>query len=188
MDLRPLTKRLLPDLADLFAGTAMTRRCHCTGVLIGGRAREELWLAGRAQEMFEETSACEDVPLGVLAFEDGRAVGWCAVGPRSRYAAVHRSPLWRGRDESEDDVVWLVACFYVRAAARHQGLVLELLDGAVDLAREHGAAAVEGMPRSAGERVDPASSYVGFESVFIELGFEPLSHPTPYRTHLRLDR
>jgi hypothetical protein len=99
----------------------MTSRCHCTYVLLGTREREAVWRAGRAREVLARGVEDEEVPLGVLAYED-HAQGWCAVGPRSRYSAVRHSPLWKDRDETEDDGVWLVACFYVRARARHAGV------------------------------------------------------------------
>jgi GNAT superfamily N-acetyltransferase len=186
MEVHPLTAQRLPDLADLFESTAMTRRCHCTYVLLSGRTRETVWREGRSRAFFEEASGRDAVPLGVLAYADGRADGWCAVGPRSRYSAVLRSPLWKERDEAEDDEVWLVACFYVRSAARHAGVMSQLLDGAVALARQHGAVAIEGMPRARGERVDAASSLVGFESVFSAAGFDiTVGRPSRHRVLVR---
>jgi hypothetical protein len=186
MDVRPLTRERLPDLAELFATTAMTSRCHCTYVLLGTREREAVWRAGRARDVLEQRVDDEKLPMGVLAYDD-LAQGWCAVGPRSRYPAIRRSPLWKGRDEAEDDTVWLVACFYVRAAARHAGVMTDLLEGGVRLAAHHGADAVEGMPRAAGERVDASSSFVGFEQTFAEADFVPVRRPSGKRVLMRRD-
>ncbi len=185
MEVRPLTEPCLPDLAELFDSTALTRRCHCTYVLLGGREREAVWRAGGSRAVFEAASSRDGAPLGVLAVGDGRAQGWCAVGPRSRYAAMLRSPLWRERDVAEDDVVWLVTCFFVRAAARHAGVMAQLLEGAVALAQQHGAPAVEGLPRAAGSRVAAVSSFVGFEPVFTAAGFSEVRRPSRHRVLLR---
>jgi GNAT superfamily N-acetyltransferase len=185
MEVRPLTEPRLPDLADLFGSTALTRRCHCTYVLLGGRERESVWGAGRSRAVFEAASSRDGAPLGVLAYVGGLADGWCAVGPRSRYPSVLRSPLWRGRDVAEDGVVWLVTCFFVRTAARHAGVMAQLLDGAVKLAQEHGAPAVEAMPRAGGSRVAAMSSFVGFESVFIAAGFAEVRRPSRHRVLVR---
>ena len=47
--------------------------------------------------------------------------------------------------------VWALTCFVVRVGSRRRGLAAELLAGAVDLSRRHGARIVEGYP------VDPAA-------------------------------
>lgn len=51
-----------------------------------------------------------------------------------------------------------------------------LIDGAVDLARSHGAPAIEGYPvDNRGERVDLTMAYVGTRKLFEEAGFEKVS-------------
>jgi hypothetical protein len=48
-------------------------------------------------------------PIGLLAYAGGRVVGWCAAGPRERYAQALRSPLLKGREAAEDGSVWFFA-------------------------------------------------------------------------------
>jgi GNAT superfamily N-acetyltransferase len=73
-------------------------------------------------------------------------VGWCAVGPRSRFVHALRVPSFKGRDPSEDESVWLVSCFNVHRDHRSEGVSRAPLLGAADLAKKHGAKAIEGFP------------------------------------------
>jgi len=125
--------------------------------------------------------------MGLLAYDGGEPIGWCAAGPRTRYLKSGRSPLLRGRDEAEDTHVWLVPCFFVRVGARRSGTSGKLLTAAVDLAAQHGATAVEGFPRAAVAPHDAASGFVGAESVFEQCGFEVVRRPTPSRVVMRKD-
>src|SRR5919202_5185699 len=83
VEVRPLTRDRLPDLAALFATTAMTNRCYCTYFLLSAEEREEVWPAGGARPCFEEYAGSAPAPVGVLAYEDARVVGWCAAAPAS---------------------------------------------------------------------------------------------------------
>jgi GNAT superfamily N-acetyltransferase len=111
-------------------------------------------------------------------------VGWCAVGPRSRYRRALKTPTYIGRDPSEDDSVWLVPCFFVRQDARRAGLVEMLLQAAVGLAKEHGARAIEGFPFT-GEKRRSSDTQVGFESVFSACRFVAIRTPSPSRVIMR---
>src|SRR6266511_3994083 len=109
----------------------------------------------------------------------------CGAGPRARYGRILRSPLMKGREVAEDATVWVVPCFFVRRDARRTGVTRALLRAAVDLAAEHGATAVEGLPLAAGGRHPSAEAYVGTEDVFAACGFQPTSRPSPRRLVMR---
>lgn len=124
--------------------------------------------------------------MGLLAYEGDVPVAWCALGPRSRFerAIGPRSTMLKGRDPAEDDDVWFVPCFFVRVGHRRGGLTRELLDAAVELAKQHGARAVEGFPL-ASDNPTKADGYLGREHVFAESGFERVANPTPKRVVMR---
>jgi GNAT superfamily N-acetyltransferase len=185
VEVRPLTRDRLPDLAALFATTAMTNRCYCTYFLLSAQEREQVWPAGGARPCFEEFARSAPAPVGVLAYEDARVVGWCAAAPRRHYPTVLRSPLHRERNTAEDGDVWFVSCFYVHRSARHRGLTSRLLDGVVEIAASSGALAVEGLPRADGDRVGALDAYVGAESVFTATGFDVVRRPSPRRVLMR---
>ncbi|MGE5828405.1 MAG: GNAT family N-acetyltransferase, partial [Micromonosporaceae bacterium] len=116
---------------------------------------------------------------------DGEPVGWCAAGPRSRYARALRSPLLAERDTAEDDSVWLVPCFYVRRDARRAGVTKALLEAAAALARQHGARAIEGFPQAGNTRRAAGDAYVGVEPMFAACGFTPTDRRTANRVVMR---
>ena len=180
----PVTPERLDDLADLFVSNTATRGCWCMYFVIPRQEFHRGWRGGGNRERFEQMAATADPPMGLLAYRDGRAVGWCAVGPRSRYqtAIGPRAIIMKGRDPSEDDDVWLVPCFFVRVGERRRGTTYELLEAAVELAKSYGAKAIEGFPLTEHGSVD---DYLGRERRFAECGFECIARPTPRRAVMR---
>ena len=181
MDLRPLTPDRYGDLAELFGSTAITNRCFCTWFLLLDPERREVWEAGEARAVFEQFADEQETPVGVLAYGDAGAVGWCAVGPRAAYPRLVKSKVWQAGDPD----AWVVTCFYLHRSARHAGLTRILLEGAAALAVEHGAAAVEAVPRSLGTPTAPSDGYVGFEQAFADCGFTVVTRPNDKRVLMR---
>jgi len=184
MDVHPVTSERLPDLADLFESNNTTNGCWCMA-FIRKRSAYVRGGSGGNRAVFEELTQTADPPLGLLAYQDGLPVGWCAVGPRDRYgpAISPRATILRERDPGEDSEVWLVPCFFVRVGARRQGITRALLKGAVELARSYGAKAVEGWPLVGKPSAD---EYLGREQVFESCGFRRVRQPTPRRVVMRL--
>ena len=110
----------------------------------------------------------QDPPPGVLAYDGDEVVGWAAVHPRADTAFARNR-----RIPQVDDVdVWSVWCIRVRPGHRGQGISHDLLKGAVDFARGHGAPAVEGYPLDNGDRkIDLTMAYVGTRRLFERAGF-----------------
>lgn len=107
---------------------------------------------------------------GVLVYVDDDVAGWCSIAPRADYRRLINSRTIPAPDPASD--VWCAVCFVVRAGFRKRGLMHHLLAGALDHARRHGAAAVEGYPVEAGEeQVDVISGYVGTVALFERAGF-----------------
>ena len=185
IEIKTATPDRLDDVADLFDSNGTTRECWCM-FHISSHAEFQAGYGAGNRTAFEALAATEDAPLGLLAYQDGVPVGWCAAGPRSRYRRVigPRTQVLAQRDTSEDDDVWLAPCFFTRVGRRRQGVTRELLNAAVELAGEHGAIAVEGFPRKAG--VPPSvEDYLGREEVFEFCGFECIASPTPRRVVMR---
>jgi GNAT superfamily N-acetyltransferase len=111
----------------------------------------------------------------LLAYADGEPVGWCSVGPREDYAALENSRILKRVD---DKPVWSIVCFFVDKTARKQGVMQELLAGAVKFAKSKGAKIVEGYPidmqspKLAGQKLNSYSGYMGIASVYREVGFK----------------
>jgi GNAT superfamily N-acetyltransferase len=184
---RPLVAAELPALADLFAGSWSTRHCRCTSFCSTRREFTLGWFGGGNERRFAAMAATGDSPIGVLAWRADQAVGWCACGPRSRYAVdTPRTRMIRDRVGDERGLVWFLPCFLVRADCRGQGITGVLARAAVQLARDAGAVAVEGWP-VADSSDRPAAAFVGRESVLREMGFRPVAWPSTGRVIMRLD-
>jgi GNAT superfamily N-acetyltransferase len=184
MEIRAVTAGELGDVQVLFAGNATTRGCYCMWFLRTDKEVMAGWGGGN-REAFERMTTGAGEPVGVLAYDEGgQPVGWCATGPRSRYARALRSPILAGHDPAEDDHVWLVPCFFVRVGSRRAGLTEELLAAAVDLAAQHGAAAIEAFPL-AGAGPHKNDRYLGTEPLFAACGFTEVARPSARRVVMR---
>lgn len=183
---KPVTAARLPDLAALFGTNRTTSGCYCMWFLLPSKECEAGWSGGN-KRAFEALVPAQRQPVGLLAYRDGAAVGWCAVGPRSRYARALRSPVLRDHDPAEDERVWLLPCFYIRRDARRQGVTRLLVDAAVDLARKRRAIAIEAFPLAGDRRRSSGEAFVGVEPLFASCGFSVIARPTPARVVMRRD-
>jgi GNAT superfamily N-acetyltransferase len=89
-------------------------------------------------------------------------------------------------DQSENDDVWLVPCFFIRPDMRGQKIMRALLERAVKLARKSGASAIEGFP-TAGSKLGGGDRQVATEHVFETCGFRAISRPSSNRVVMRLE-
>ena len=122
-------------------------------------------------------------PLGILAYEGPRPVGWCAVAPRAATPSLDRSPVCKPID---DKPVWSITCFFVDPKVRRDGVMAALIEAAVRHAKRQGAEIIEAYPRATGgARIDSASGYVGVVEPFIGQGFQEVARRTPTRPFMR---
>jgi GNAT superfamily N-acetyltransferase len=113
---------------------------------------------------------------GLVAIRDGVAVGWVGLGPREAYPRMARS---RTLPQLPGEAVWVINCFVVARRERGRGIGDALLAAAVEYARAHGAAVVEGFPvDTGGERMPSAGAYTGTRGMFERAGFEPVAATT----------
>ena len=177
-----VTADRLPDLATLFGSNKTTAGCYCMWFLVPAKECSAGWNGGN-RVAFEAATGAAAEPMGLLAFRDGEPIGWCAAGPRTRYARALRSPVLAARDA--DARVWLVPCFYVRRDARRSGVTRALLEAAVALARTHRATAIEGFPLGGDKRRGTGDAFVGVEPLFASCGFTVVDRPTSSRVVMR---
>ncbi len=182
----PVGPDRVSDLDRLFGCDEMADRCWCLWFIRPVKEFHEVGRAGNRAALLELIDTSPE-PVGLLAYDGDVPVGWCAAGPRSRYTRILRAPTLRTRDRSEDETVWLVPCFFVHPDRREAGVAGALLDAAVELARHHGAPAIEGFPLAGGKRRSKGSDFqTGVESLFAEAGFEPVHRPSANRVIMGL--
>jgi GNAT superfamily N-acetyltransferase len=177
MEIAPVTPDRWDDLADLFArkgprgGTPMTAGCWCMfwRQRTGDPAKNRRAMRAIVREGREP---------GLLAYGEGRAVGWVSVAPREEYGQLVRSRNYGPQDDDEEQGVWSIVCFYVDPRAKKQGVATALLEAAVEHAFARGASAVEAYPHDHGD-------YMGVPEAYERLDFEPVRR-SGKRTIVRL--
>jgi GNAT superfamily N-acetyltransferase len=165
----PLTPERWGDLETLFGPNGAYSGCWC----MWWRLRGPDWKANRGesnrQALKSEVDAGEHA--GVLAYEAGQPVGWCAVAPRDAYLRLREERV-RIFKKVDNLPVWTITCFFVNRHHRRKGLTLGLVKAAVEYAVANGATIVEGYPVDPGDgRVSSASAYTGLLSTFHKAGF-----------------
>jgi GNAT superfamily N-acetyltransferase len=121
---------------------------------------------------------------GILATIEDEPIAWVSIAPRESYPPLERSRTLRRVDEQP---VWSIVCFFVAKPYRGQGLMVELVRGAVSYATQHGAQIVEAYPVDPGDRIVHGSTegYMGLVSSFREAGFVEVARRSPRQTVMR---
>ena len=110
-------------------------------------------------------------------------MGWCAIAPREAYPVLENS---RNLKRVDDEPVWSITCFFVAKAFRRQKVTLQLIQAAVDYARQQGARAVEAYPvEPKSEEMPVVFAYTGFASTFREAGFVEVARRSETRPMMR---
>jgi GNAT superfamily N-acetyltransferase len=103
----------------------------------------------------------------LLAYVDGKPVGWCNYGETTRLDGVMRR---FGVNAKEYEGVGSVACFVIAGPYRGHGVASRLLDAAVDRLRKRGLRAVEAYPSR--DEDSAQGNYRGPLSMYKRAGFE----------------
>ena len=168
LEILPLTTDRFPDLAALFEEGGDPKWCWCA--YFRYRGRDWTNSSGTENRAALEGIADHDPAPGLVAYRDGRAIGWVSLGPREDYERLAYSKILAPID---DTPVWSIVCFVVSRKARGVGTATALLDAAIVYAREHGATMLEAYPvDTAGERIASANAYHGTLRMFERAGFE----------------
>ena len=180
LEIHPVTPDRWPDLVDLFerpgprGSWPRTSACYCMFWRLpppeyeaAFRERSLEAVGGGPNKTKMRRLVASGAEPGLLAYRDGRAVGWVSVSPRAELTRLAHVPF-DADDDPADARTWSVACFYVHRSHWRGGVGTALLDAAVRRAREHDASSVEGFPVQAGS-VDP---YTGYDTMFARAGFE----------------
>jgi GNAT superfamily N-acetyltransferase len=143
----PVTARRAADLADFSRRHGKFGYCSCMRWRLPSAQFRSLGREGREAALSELASAGR--PVGVLAYQDEEAVGWCSIAPRENYAAVLAS---RVIPRLPGEGVWSVICFFLAPRARGRGLLAPLLDAACAYAAQSGARILEAYPWPGGRQ------------------------------------
>jgi len=162
LEFHPLSIDRWADLTAFFEQHGNTNYCWCMRWRLKSMQFKQLPAVERRNQLASLVKA--DIPIGVLGYRQGIAVGWCSIAPREAYALLEGSTTLKRIDNLP---TWSVVCFFVDPSLRGQGLSVKLLQAAVSYAISQGATIIEGYP------VEPDQSYrfMGSPSVFEQAGF-----------------
>ena len=158
LTVEPVTRDTWPAFEAFFESVGKLRYCWCMAWRLTDRERRDDSATARKARM--KALIFAGVPVGLLAYKDGRPVAWCSVAPRGSYHRI-------GGDETLENV-WSIACFYVVRSHLHKGVTRTLIARAKDYARQNGAAYLEAYPVLPDS---PSYTHMGYVPVFAQAGF-----------------
>jgi GNAT superfamily N-acetyltransferase len=170
LDIQPLTAHRFSDLATLFEQGGDPKWCWCTSFRLRGQDFTKADPASNREVLRTAVREQDNAP-GLIAYDDGVAVGWVSLGPRSDFERLAHSRVLAPVDEKP---VWSIVCFVVGRKSRRQGVAVALLDAAIEYARDHGASTLEAYPAEIahGKRIPSANAYMGTLGMFERAGFK----------------
>ena len=172
VEVYPVRAERWNDLETLFGPNGAYSGCWCMFWRL--KRAEFSKMKGEDRKAILQELTSKNQVAGVLAYVDGKPIGWCSIGPREEYAALENSRILKRVD---DRPVWSIVCFFVAKGFRKKGIMSALLRGAVRYAEEQGVRVIEGYPidmntqKLAGKTLTGYSGYMGIVSVFQEAGF-----------------
>ncbi len=112
---------------------------------------------------------------GLLAYVDGKVIGWCNADVRARYPALRR---FQEVIDGDGEQIGAILCFVVAASHRGKGVAGALLDAACTRFRDWGLGLVEAYPNTAppsgpyaAETPWSAHNYHGSLGTYLKAGF-----------------
>jgi GNAT superfamily N-acetyltransferase len=190
LEVRPVTADRWEELAALFGPSGAFSNCWCTWwrqtSAEFGRGIEDHG-AGNRSLMHEIVEAGSEP--GLLAYRDGRPIGWVSVAPRPQFGRLLRSRrIGPAPEEAADGAVWSVVCFWIPRAERGKGVASDLLKGAISHARERGARQLEAYPVDTSSGRHPAANlFTGTLAMFRREGFVEVDRPRGAQLVVRRD-
>jgi len=189
LEIRPVTADRWDDLAALFGPSGAFAHCWCTWWRqTSAEFSQGVEDKGRPNRALMHSLVEAGTEPGLLAYRDGRPVGWTSVAPRPQYGRILRSRrIGPEPEEAADERIWSVVCFWIPRKERGKGVANALLEGAVDRARARGAVALEAYPvDTTSGRQPSANLFTGTLSMFQRAGFREVERPPGAQMVMRL--
>ena len=172
VEIRPLIPALKNDYLNYFDNEALADNpawagCYCLSYNIA-HAVDDWANRTASQNRAEKASMIESgQATGVLAFSDGKIVGWCNASAWTALPLLAKYPEFVPDDP---DTSGGIVCFVIAPSYRGQGLAGKLLAGACDMLRDRGLKSVYAYPPKAAGT--DAGSYHGKLPMYLAAGFE----------------
>lgn len=181
-EIAPLTEERWRDFVDLLGPRGACGGCWCMSSRI--TKQEFAVRKGEKNKRAMHALVKGGRPIGLLAYRDGQAVGWCSVAPRSEFAGLATSRFARPVDSAD---AWAITCLYVDKRHRGSGVASELVRAATAHAFARGAECVDAWPHEIerGKRAIDLFVWMGVRPCFDRAGFAEVARNTPARPYMR---
>ena len=162
-----LTPDRWSDLEQLFGERGACGGCWCMWWRLK-RSTFNQQKGAKNKAAFKAVVDAGEAP-GILAYENGTPIGWCAVAPRETYPALERSRVLKRIDNQP---VWSIVCLFIARPYRRKGVSVALVRAAANYVRKRGGKIVEGYPvEPRNDEMPDAFAWTGLASAFLKAGF-----------------
>lgn len=180
VSVRQLKPEVLDDFLHFFDKEAFTDFPEWSGCYCGFYETPGIqWDAGPEAASTHRIEKAERIragrATGLLAYADGKVVGWCNAQRRSNFANMRRYSVVIDDPEAP---VGSIMCFLVAPGYRGRGVGTSLLNSACDMFRSDGLKVAEGYPTTAHPRKRDweipwaEENYKGPLSIYLKNGFK----------------
>jgi GNAT superfamily N-acetyltransferase len=131
IEIHPLSNERLEDFLAFFDGEAFADNpkwgfCYCQFAYVDHSKIE--WKTRKAEQ--NRQAACQRIQAGtmqgLLAYRDGKPIGWCNAAPRTMLDSFADEP------DPDAALIGQITCFVVAREHRHSGVAKALLEAACD--------------------------------------------------------
>jgi ribosomal protein S18 acetylase RimI-like enzyme len=168
VEIHPLAPERLADFLAFFDGEAFSDNpawssCYCQCFY---EDHSKVHWPGRTAAENRECAVqriAQGRMQGLLAYREGKVVGWCNAAPRKLLHALDDEPV------ADPERVGTILCFLVAPSARGRGVATALLGAACQQLREQGLATAEANPRP--DAKGAAENHFGTLRMYLAAGF-----------------
>ena len=181
IDVRDVTPERVADYLDFFDHSAFRdfpawQSCYCMETHRDHTDEEWSERTGVDNRTDMQAMIRDGRVTALLAYVDGKPVGWCNYGETTRLSGVM---MKLKLDAAEHSGVGSIACFVIAAPYRGHGVATKLLDAAVERLKARGMRSVEAYPRRQ-EDSSAQAHYRGSLRMYERAGFEPYRETERY--------
>lgn len=170
--IEPLTPEKWQDFENLFGERGAYAGCWC----MWWRMKRSEFMKSSREERKQAMQAIVNSGIipGLLLYDDNKSVGWCSIGPREQFFPLERSKTLVRVD---DQPVWSLVCFFIDQKHRKQGVMIQLIQGAIDFVKAQGGKIIEAYPTDLhlaeleGKNLTVYHGFMGIASTFQKAGF-----------------
>ena len=184
LSFEPLSTTRWKSLLKLFGEKGACGGCWCMTWRLVSKEYEKN-KGAHNRELFYQLVKNKE-PLGVIAFEDGKPIGWCSISPGEKLIRLENSKLFKRID---DTPVWSITCLFIKKEYRKKGISSMLIKEASIYAFLKGAKVIEAYPVISikNKMIPDVFAYYGLENAFKKAGFKKVKQASENRLIMRFD-